>query len=85
MQLDKIAILAMAVTQDEERVRSQHQSMKLAFPILDGNGMRLTFGAVQTPRFVVLDGEGVVRLAETGWGVATPIEIEGTLGRCLRK
>ena len=76
---DKLAVLAMAVTQDEELVRKQHQTMKLTFPILDGNGMRLTFGAVQTPRFVLLDGDGIVRLAETGWGFATPIEIEGML------
>ena len=47
---ERVAILAMAVTQDEELVRKQHQTLKLSFPILDGNGMRLTFGADQTPR-----------------------------------
>jgi hypothetical protein len=47
--------------------------------------MRVTFGAVETPRFVVLDGDGVVRLAETGWGFHTPHEIAEMLQRCQKK
>jgi peroxiredoxin len=81
----QLAVMAMAVTQDEDLVRKQHQDLKLTFPILDGNGMRLTYGAVQTPRFVLLDGDGIVRLAQTGWGIATSIEIEAMLARCLKK
>lgn len=78
-----VAIMAMAVTQDAELVRKQHREMRLAFPILDGNGMRLSFGAVQTPRVVLLDGEGMVRMTQTGWGYQTPGEIHEEVQRCL--
>ena len=44
----------------------------------------MTFGADQTPRFVLVDGNGFVRLAETGWGFQTPYEIEESLQRCRK-
>jgi peroxiredoxin len=81
----KLGIMAMAVTNDAELVRLQHKDMKLSFPILDGNGLRLTFGADQTPRFVVVDSNGLVRLAQTGWGFQTPYEIDEALERWLTK
>ena len=81
----QLGIMAMAVTPDAEVARKQHQQMKLAFPILDGNGLRLTLGADQTPRFVIIDSEGLVRLAQTGWGFQTPYEIDEILQRCLKK
>lgn len=78
-QATPFGVMALAVTNDGDLVRKQHQDMKLAFPILDGNGLRLMLGAEQTPRFVIVDGDGLVRLAETGWGFHTPFEIEKTL------
>lgn len=80
-----VGIMALAVTDDVELVRTQHRSLKLAFPILDGNGMRLTFGADQTPRFIILDSQGLVRFAQTGWGVHTSTEIDEIIDRCLQK
>src|SRR5262249_7340610 len=44
-QGDRLTIFALAVTQDADLVRAQHKQLKLAFPILDGNGMRLSYGA----------------------------------------
>ena len=82
---EQVGILAMAVTSDVEVVRKQHSQMRLSFPILDGNGLRLSFGAEQTPRFVVVDAQGLVRLAQTGWGFQTPSEIDEILERCLKK
>ncbi len=84
-QPGKIAVLAMAVTQDADLVKNQHKDLRLPFPIHDGNGMRATFGAVETPRFVLLDGDGVVRLAQTGWGLHTPHDIAEMLQRCQKK
>ena len=84
-QNGKLAVMAMAVTQDEDAVRKQHQEMRLTFPILDGNGMRLTFGAIDTPRFVLVDADGLVRLTRTGWGIQTPVEIEDQLHRCRKQ
>ncbi len=76
-----VAIMAMAVAPDADSARKQHRDMHLTFPILDGNGMRMTFGADQTPRLVLLDGNGYVRMAQTGWGYHTPCEIEEELER----
>jgi peroxiredoxin len=67
-QTGRLEIMAMAVTNDADVAKKQHQEMRLLFPIFDGNGLRLTFGAEQTPRFVVVDSSGLVRLAQTGWG-----------------
>lgn len=80
-QKERVTIVAMAVTQDVEQVRKQHQEMGLSFPIHDGNGLRLTFGATETPRFVLVDDAGVVRLTQTGWGYHLPYEISNVLER----
>lgn len=81
----RVAILAMAVTADAEAARKQHHDLRLPFPILDGQGMRLTFGVEATPRLVLLDGDGVVRAAMTGWGYQTPGEIVEVLKRCQER
>ena len=77
--------LCRAVTPDAEIACKQHRQLRLPFPILDGQGMRRTFGAELTPRLVVLDGEGFVRLTQTGWGYQTPQEIQEVLQRCEKK
>jgi hypothetical protein len=71
----------MAVTEDEEVVQRQHKEMKLTFPILDGNNMLALFAVDATPRFVVLDKQGIVRGAWTGWGIQTAPEVL----ECLQK
>ncbi|MBX9677259.1 MAG: peroxiredoxin family protein [Gemmataceae bacterium] len=82
---DKIRLMAMAATSDPKIALQQQADMKLPFPLLDGNGMHLTFGVDATPRLVLLDNEGVLRCAYTGWGVHIPQEIEQELSRCLTK
>ena len=84
-QGDKLAIMAMAVTQDADLTRQQHKEMRLTFPLLDGNAMRLTLGAIETPRFVLLDGEGTILFTQTGWGIPTPFELEEKLRREQKK
>jgi peroxiredoxin len=81
-QGQRLAILAMAVTHDADAARKQHSALRLPFPILDGEGMRLTFGVEATPRLVLLDREGIVRAATTGWGFQTAGEIADVLRRC---
>src|SRR5262249_30327111 len=72
---NRVAVVAMAASQDVNLVRRQHQEMRLPFPILDGQGLRLTFGVDVTPRLVLLDADGVVRGTYTGWGDHVPREI----------
>ncbi len=80
-----LGIMALAVTHDADLARKQHKDMRLPFTILDGNAMRLTFGAQETPRFVVVDSDGLVRATLTGWGFHTPYEIDEVLQKCLKK
>jgi peroxiredoxin len=82
---DRMAVVALAVTQDADLVRLQHKELRLTFPILDGGGLRLSYGATETPRFIVIDGEGAVILAETGWGYHTPTVIEAALRQCQKR
>jgi peroxiredoxin len=81
---DKLGVMAMAATNDVDFVRKQHADLQLPFPVLDGGGMRLTFGVDATPRLVLLDAEGYVRTAHTGWGPHVPRDIADELQR-LRK
>jgi len=82
---DKLVLMAMAVTSDTKLVRQQHQEMLLPFAILDGRAMHLTFGVDATPRLVLLDAEGIVRYAHTGWGPHVPRELQEELQLRLRK
>lgn len=82
---NNLAILALAVNDDAQLARKQHQEMRLPFPILAGKGLHLTFGVEATPRLVLLDAEGVMRLAFTGWGLQVPQEIQGEIQRCLHR
>jgi peroxiredoxin len=82
---DNLSIMAMAVTEDPDIARKQHADWKLPFPVLDGKGLHTTFGVDGTPRLIVLDGEGVLRYAVTGWGAHTPGEVTEELRRCMRK
>jgi hypothetical protein len=78
-----VTIMALAVTDNVNLVRKQHADMRLPFPILDGKGLHLTFGVDATPRLVVLDGEGYLRAAYTGWGDHIPREINAELQRWI--
>jgi hypothetical protein len=46
--------------------------MQVRFPTLAGKALKRSYGVESTPRFVVLDSEGVVRAAFTGWGPEIP-------------
>jgi peroxiredoxin len=82
---DHVGIMAMAVTDNPEIARKQHAELRLPFAVLDGKGLHLTFGVDDTPRLIVLDGEGILRFAATGWGIQTPEEITEELVRCMAK
>ncbi|MCI0641147.1 MAG: peroxiredoxin family protein [Gemmataceae bacterium] len=81
----KVGMLVLALGADPDFVRKQHADMKLPFPVHDGHGLKLTFGVDATPRLLVIDGDGVLRQAITGWGFHVPGEILGDLKRCLLK
>jgi peroxiredoxin len=78
-----LTVLALAVTEDEELVKSQHAEMHLTFPILDGKGLHPTYGVDGLPRFVLLDSDGVLRASWTGWGAHTAHEVAQEVERWL--
>jgi hypothetical protein len=82
--LNRLLVLGMAVTDDAEGARKQHTSLRLSFPILEGNGLHATYGVEATPRLVVVDAEGTVRGLYTGWGAHSSREITEELQRWLK-
>jgi len=80
-----VTVLGLAVTDDEELVKRQQAEMRLTFPLLEGKGLHQTYGVDGTPRFVVLDSDGVLRASYTGWGAHTAHEIAQEVERWLPK
>jgi peroxiredoxin len=78
-----VTVLGMAVTDNPDLVRRQYEQMRLQFPILDGKGLHLTYGVDATPRLIVLDADGILRGAYTGWGDQTSAEVARELQRWL--
>jgi hypothetical protein len=83
-QAGKLHVLAMCLTTDVEAAVKQHKELRLPFPVLDGNALRLTLAVEHTPRFVLLDGDGIIRWESTGWGVYVPDEIARELRSCQK-
>jgi len=79
----KVAVLGLAVSDDAEAVRKLWDRQKLTYPPLSGQGLRLTFGVESTPKFIVLDGDGVLRSSYVGWGVEIPHDITEELRHWL--
>jgi hypothetical protein len=79
----KATVLPLAVTDDVALVLKQHKEMKLPFTILEGNGLMSFFAVDALPHAVVLDSQGVMRCALTGWGYQIPLEVEEHLKKCL--
>jgi peroxiredoxin len=80
-----LVVLGCVVSDDAEAVKKQHGDLGLAFPILAGKGLRLTFDVDATPKLIVLDASGVVRANYVGWGPETPDGVTAEVKRCLRR
>jgi peroxiredoxin len=79
---DNVTVLALACTDDVDRVLKQRDQLKLPFPILSGAGLKLSYAVEATPKLVVLDAAGVVRGSYIGWGPETPGSVTDDLERC---
>jgi hypothetical protein len=74
----------MALTNDTETACKQHAELRLPFPVLDGHVLCLTLSVENTPRFVLIDAEAVIRWECTGWGDHLPREIAQELTNCQK-
>ena len=82
---DKVSVVAFAVTNDAEFAKRQHADLKLPFAIFEGSALRLAFAVEATPRFIVLDGDGILRSTTTGWARHVGDELLDEIGRCGAK
>jgi hypothetical protein len=78
----KVNVLGMAVTHNTTVAVQQHKEMQLPFPIADGTGLHTTFAVEATPRLILINADGVVRGAYTGWGPLVTDEILADLNKC---
>ncbi len=81
--LPSLAVLTLALSEDPRPVLEQQQKMGLKLPILDGRGLRISYGVDSTPRLVVIDKDGIIRGAYTGWGAGTAREVLEEIQRAL--
>jgi peroxiredoxin len=75
----KLTVVGMAVSDDEDKVKKQLVDLALTIPVLHGNGLRVTYGVETTPKLVLIDAAGIVRGGWLGWGQETPEEVMGEL------
>ena len=80
---ERVAVVGLAMSNDADKVRKQHAELRLGFPILNGQGLRVSYNVEATPQLVVLDAEGLVRSIHVGWGGETADEVTAALKKCL--
>jgi peroxiredoxin len=78
-----VTVLGMVVSDDVAAVKKQHADLRLKFPVLAGDGFKVSYGVNATPRLIVIDSRGIVRAACTGWGSDTSQEVSEELNRWL--
>ncbi|NBR05931.1 MAG: hypothetical protein EBT92_09180 [Planctomycetes bacterium] len=82
---DSVTVLGMSVIDDNEIVKKQAEASKINFDVLNGSGLRSSYGLESTPKIVLLDAKGIVRLNCLGWGQETQSEINSELKRNIDK
>ena len=82
---DSVTVLGMSVIDDNEIVKKQAEASKLNFAVLNGSGLRSSYGLESTPKILLLDAKGIVRLNCLGWGQETQSEINSELKRNIDK
>lgn len=77
----KIAVIALAVADEELSVLNDTHGVRLTIPVLLGNSLRHLYDLEATPKMFVLDKEGIIRHHYVGWGKEIPHEIMAELER----
>jgi peroxiredoxin len=78
----QVNVVGLACTNDPKKALQQRAELHIGFPILSGTGLRLSYAVDATPKFVVLDGNGLVRGSYIGWGPETPESVLADLEHC---
>jgi peroxiredoxin len=80
----KLAVVGMSVSDDEDKVKKQLVDLKLSIPVLHGGGLRVSYGVETTPKLVLIDGGGIVRGDWLGWGQETSDEVMAELKQWMK-
>ncbi len=80
-----LTVVALAMSDDFEAVKKVADQHNLTFPMLAGKSLRVSYDVDATPRLVLMDREGIVRGAYTGWGPEVPGALGAELKKCLAK
>jgi peroxiredoxin len=80
----KLTVVGMSVSDDEDKVKKQLVDLNLTIPVLHGGGLRVTFGVETTPKLVLIDANGLVRGGWLGWGQETPDEVMAELKQWMK-
>lgn len=64
----KMNVLGLSVLGDAKKVTIQKETMKLGFPLLDGGGLKISYGLDATPKWYLLDNQMIIRVIHSGWG-----------------
>jgi peroxiredoxin len=79
-----VTVVGLAVSEDAAAARRQRAELNLGFPVLSGNGLRISYSVETTPKMVLIDAAGVVRGTYVGWGGETSEEVVAELRKWLR-
>jgi peroxiredoxin len=82
-QYTSAAVVGFSINDDAATVKSVQQELHLTFPTLPGKALIHSYEVSATPRFVLLDAEGVVRGKYLGWGPETAPALEAELKKLL--
>jgi len=79
---NEVRVLALAMSNDRERVSSDYAQWQLDVPIGTGLGLRHSYDVEATPKTVVIDASGIVRRTFVGWGSEMPRLVFDELSAC---
>lgn len=80
---DRLTVIAFAVKADERNIARLTRDTSFRTPVLDGSGLRISYGVESTPRLVLLDSRHQCLGIFDGWGAETRLECGQEITRLL--
>lgn len=75
----KIAIVGMAMADDEAELRRCRERFNLTFPIFAGTSLRQSYEVAATPHLVLVDAGGKIAEIRSGWGPESALGLAAEL------
>jgi hypothetical protein len=81
----EVVLLGLTMSNDAARIARLQTEKGWNIPVLNGTGLRSSYGVDCIPKLVLIDAEGVVQAGVVGWGSETPSELQAELKRWLHR